>query len=64
MRGNPIDRAAIFLTGSDADIRAATAAVGLHYAYDTEHDQYAHPAAVYVVDASGRVRPRAIAARP
>ena len=53
---NPIDRAAIFLTGSDADIRAATAAVGLHYAYDPEHDQYAHPAAVFVVDASGRVR--------
>ena len=53
---NPIGRAAVFLTGGDADIRAATAAVGLHYAYDPEHDQYAHPAAVYVVDATGRVR--------
>jgi protein SCO1 len=47
---------AIFLSGRDADIRAATRAVGLSYAYDAEHDQYAHPAAAYVVDAAGRVR--------
>jgi protein SCO1 len=53
---DPIGRAAIFLSGADADVRAATTAVGLNYAYDAEHDQYAHPAAVYVIDATGRVR--------
>jgi protein SCO1/2 len=51
-----VGRAAVFLSGADADIRAATAAVGLNYAYDAEHDQYAHPAAAYVADAAGRVR--------
>jgi protein SCO1/2 len=54
--GNPISPAAIFLSGDDAEIHAATQAVGLHYAYDAEHDQFAHPAAVYVVDAGGRVK--------
>jgi protein SCO1/2 len=53
---DPIGRAAIFLSGAAADIRTATTAVGLNYAYDAEHDQYAHPAAVYIVDAAGRVR--------
>jgi len=54
--GSALDRAAVFLTGDDAAIRAVTQAAGLHYYYDAEHDQYAHPAAVYVVDAEGRVR--------
>ena len=54
--GNPVGQAAIFLSGTDANIHAATKAVGLHYAYDAEHDQYAHPAAAYVVDSGGRVR--------
>jgi protein SCO1 len=53
--GNPIGGAAIFLSGGESAIRAATVAVGLHYAYDAEHDQFAHPAAVYVVDTGGRV---------
>ena len=53
---DPIGHAAVFLSGGDADIRAATAAVGFNYAYDAEHDQYAHPAAAYIVDAAGRVR--------
>lgn len=53
---NPVNKAVIFLSGSDPDIRAVTTALGLHYAYDPEHDQFAHPAAVYVVDAAGRVR--------
>jgi protein SCO1 len=52
---NQLGRAAIFLSGSETAIRAATTAVGLHYAYDAEHDQFAHPAAAYVVDAGGRV---------
>ncbi len=54
--GNPVGRAAVFLSGSDDAIRGAAQAVGLHYAYDPEHDQYAHPAAAYVVDSAGRVR--------
>lgn len=53
---SPINRAAVFLTGSADDIHAVTTAVGLHYAYDAEHDQFAHPAAAYVVDAGGHVR--------
>jgi protein SCO1/2 len=53
---DPIGSAAVFLSGGDADIRAATTAAGLHYVYDAEHDQYAHPAAAYIVDAAGRVR--------
>jgi protein SCO1/2 len=52
---NPIGRAASFLSGGEPAVRTATTAVGLHYAYDAEHDQFAHPAAVYVVDAGGRV---------
>lgn len=53
---NPVGRAAVLLTGDEASIHAATAALGLRYAYDAEHDQYAHPAAAYVVDGNGRVR--------
>ncbi len=48
-------RSAIFLTGSDAAVRTATDALGYRYAYDAEHDQFAHPAAAYVLDAQGRV---------
>jgi protein SCO1/2 len=53
---SPINRGAVFLSGDEASIRAAATAVGLHYSYDSEHDQYAHPAAAYIVDAAGRVR--------
>jgi protein SCO1/2 len=53
---DPIGRAAVFLSGDDADIRTTTQAVGLHYAYDAEHDQYAHPVAAYIVSTDGRVR--------
>lgn len=49
-------QAAVFLTGEPAAIRAATDALGYRYAYDAEHDQFAHPAAAYVLDAGGRVR--------
>jgi protein SCO1/2 len=52
---DPLARAAIFLTGRAADIDAVTRALGYHYAYDAAHDQYAHPAAAYVLDAQGRV---------
>jgi protein SCO1/2 len=54
--GHPVDHGTEFLSGTDTDIHTATAALGLHYAYDAEHDQYAHPAAAYVLDREGRVR--------
>ncbi|WGS19763.1 MULTISPECIES: SCO family protein [unclassified Bradyrhizobium] len=54
--GSSINAAAVFLTGGEAAVRAVAQAAGLHYYYDAEHDQYAHPAAVYVVGANGRVR--------
>ncbi len=53
---NPVANATEFLTGTAAAIADATAAVGYHYRYDSEHDQFAHPAAVYVTDREGRVR--------
>ena len=43
------------LTGDADAIRTATRAAGYHYAYDAEHDQFAHPAAAYVVTAQGRI---------
>jgi protein SCO1 len=51
----PIASASLFLTGDRAAISTATAALGYHYRYDPEHDQFAHPAAVYVTDAKGRI---------
>jgi protein SCO1/2 len=53
---SPINRGAVLLSGDETAIQAAATAVGLHYAYDPEHDQYAHPAAAYILDANGRVR--------
>jgi protein SCO1/2 len=53
---NSIGKAALFLSGDDSTIHSATAALGLHYAYDAAHDQFAHPAAVYVLDPGGHVR--------
>ena len=43
------------LTGSDVAIRAVTQAAGYSFVYDPTHDQYAHPAAAYVITAQGRV---------
>lgn len=54
--GNPVGQAAVFLSGDETSIHSATQAVGLHYAYDPAHDQYAHPAAAYIVDSGGHVR--------
>lgn len=53
--GDPVREAAVFLTGTQPAIAAATAALGYRYRYDPEHDQFAHPAAVYVTDANGTV---------
>jgi protein SCO1/2 len=52
---DPVRQAVTFLTGTPNTIAAATAALGYHYRYDPQHDQYAHPAAVYITDAHGVV---------
>jgi protein SCO1 len=44
-----------FLTGHESAIRALTDAVGFHYAYDPQHDQFAHATGVVVLTPSGRV---------
>src|SRR5262249_6335694 len=53
--GGALAQSAVFLIGSDATVHAATDALGYRSAYDAEHDQFAHPAAAYVLDAQGRV---------
>jgi len=44
-----------FLTGHESSIRALTNAVGFHYAYDPEHDQFAHGTVLLVATPQGRV---------
>jgi protein SCO1 len=51
----PLAEASIFLLGNASALDAATKAAGYHYAYDTAHDQFAHPAAAYVIAKDGRV---------
>ncbi|HVT54870.1 MAG TPA: SCO family protein [Xanthobacteraceae bacterium] len=46
---------AVFLRGDESDIHAATNALGYRYEYDPQHDQFAHSADAYVLDASGHV---------
>jgi protein SCO1 len=53
--GTPLAAATIMLKGEDAAIKTAAAALGYRYAYDAEHDQFAHPAAAFVVNPAGRV---------
>lgn len=53
--GGPIARSAVFLTGAKDAVASTTAALGYHYAYDPEADQFAHPAAVFVLTREGRV---------
>ncbi|MDQ6803268.1 MAG: SCO family protein [Acidobacteriota bacterium] len=44
-----------FLTGHDSSIHALTNAVGFHYAYDPEHDQFAHGTVLIVATPQGRI---------
>ena len=53
--GTPLSAATYFLTGNPEDIRALTVAAGYHYAYDREHDQFAHLAVAFVITAQGRI---------
>jgi protein SCO1 len=45
----------VILQAGEAEVRRAAAAVGYRFTYDAEHDQFAHPVAVFVLTADGRV---------
>jgi protein SCO1/2 len=51
----PLAAATVMLTGQQSAIDAATRAAGYRFAYDREHDQFAHPAPAYVLTADGHV---------
>ena len=44
-----------FLRAAAADVGTLTTAFGLRSVYDREHDQFAHPAAAFVVTRDGRI---------
>ncbi|MFL5243445.1 MAG: SCO family protein [Gemmataceae bacterium] len=44
-----------FLTGSRLSIKALTDAVGFHYAYDQEKDQFAHASGIMVLTPQGKI---------
>ena len=44
-----------FLTGRESSIKALTSAVGFRYAWDDATKQFAHPAAITIATADGRV---------
>ena len=44
-----------FLTGRESSIKALTSAVGFNMVYDTATDQWAHPAAITILTAEGKV---------
>jgi len=50
-----LSNATSFVTANQATVTSLTAALGYRYAYDKDGDIYIHPAAAYVLDASGRV---------
>jgi protein SCO1 len=52
---SPLAAATTMLIGSASAVHAITEAAGYHYAYDPEHDQFAHPAAAYVITAEGKI---------
>ena len=54
-KNTPLSKATIMLSGKADAVRATTQAAGYRYAYDPTHDQYAHPAAAYIVTGQGRI---------
>jgi protein SCO1/2 len=50
-----LQHATTFVTADAATIKRVTAALGYRYRYDAGNDQFAHPAAVYVLGAGGAV---------
>jgi protein SCO1 len=53
--GTPLAAATVMLTGKQPAIDTATRAAGYRFAYDSGEDQFAHPAAAYVLTADGHV---------
>jgi protein SCO1/2 len=51
----PLRAATALLLGTQETINSATRAADYHYVYDREHDQFAHPAAAYVLAKDGRI---------
>jgi protein SCO1/2 len=49
------DKSIHFLSGREESIKALTSAVGFRYAWDEETRQWAHPAAITIATADGRV---------
>ena len=54
-RESNLDRETFFLRGTAENVSELTKALGFHSVYDSEHDQFAHPAAAYVVTPAGHV---------
>lgn len=54
-RGEMLDGAVHFLTGSEAAIAAVMTAIGFDYRWDPERQEYAHAAGVVVATADGRL---------
>ena len=52
-RGDNVDWS--FLTGDTLNIKSLAAQVGMGYAYDSEQDQYAHPAVLVFVSPQGKI---------
>lgn len=52
---SPLAEAAVLLIGRPDVIRTATTAAGYHYVYDAGHDQFAHPAAAFVLTKEGHI---------
>ncbi len=52
---DPVTKASVFLIGNAPGIAAATQNAGYHYVYDKDTDQFAHPAAAYVIASDGRI---------
>lgn len=50
-----ISAASILLRSDALHVKQAAEAVGYHFVYDVEHDQYAHPAALLILSADGHV---------
>jgi protein SCO1 len=50
-----IDNAVYFLRGDAAAIGSLARTLGFHSVYDREHDQFAHPAAAFVIAPDGRL---------
>jgi protein SCO1/2 len=54
-KDTPLAGATVMLSGTSDAVSAVTGAAGYRFTYDRAHDQFAHPAAAYVVTGDGRV---------